>query len=692
VRRVALALLASTALTSIADAEPVPDVALSADAAAKAALVDAPIAEVTVYSDRARVRRRGKLDGKAGTSIVRFPELPGALFLDTVRVAVAGGRVLRVEATPVERERLSIDQATKRLDELEALDDRLAEIDARTSTDDWEVALLGRAKPAPPVPEDKREGRKALAVDVASWGKAQDFVADRAARARERLVKLADERREVAEQRQRVRAELEGLNQGGFSSRVVRVAAVVQGAAGASVELEYFLPGASWRPAYDLDFSPRKGQLHVETSAVVTQATGEDWPAAALSFSTAIPGRGIDAPELLTWTLGERSDFLPVLRPRGGRAPEPTFPPPRISPLVAARDADAAEAVRERLARAMSTSGDGQLRKQAPPDEDLRRRDIPSNAEIEDMLAEAPPPRMRHAYRDQGASSPPGAPAMAPAAMPMSVAQAAPREYAGSVDAEESEEEGFSLPKIFKRSKPSEPPPRNVGLELYSSGPVRAPSLTDPMLPAVSAGGLDYVYPAPTSAAVASDGRQVRVPLASQTFPASAFHEATPALSTTAFLRAKVRNDGKRPLLRGPATIFSDGELVGVGELQTTGPGGEIEFPLGADQDVRLVRTIVPTTKTTGLIVKTDETVYDVTLQVGNYKKQAIQIDVRDQLPRSQRDKIEVKLLQAEPAPAAAPDADGVVRWRLDLPPGATRTVKLRYQITRPKGWILYQP
>ena len=135
-------------------------------------------------------------------------------------------------------------------------------------------------------------------------------------------------------------------------------------------------------------------------------------------------------------------------------------------------------------------------------------------------------------------------------------------------------------------------------LALYDvSTPARGPVLTDPYLPAVSAGGLDYVYQAPTKATIPSSGKQVRIPLASQTFQATAFHEATPALATTAFLRARVRNDGKRPLLRGPATIFGDGELVGVGEIQTTGPGGDIEFPLGADQDVKLVRQVVPSTQ-----------------------------------------------------------------------------------------------
>src|SRR5262249_31865574 len=211
-----------------------------------------------------------------------------------------------------------------------------------------------------------------------------------------------------------------------------------------------------------------------------------------------------------------------------------------------------------------------------------------------------------------------------------------------------------------------------------------APTFGDPMLPAVSAGGLDYVYQAPPPSAVPSTGRQVRVPLAAQTFAASAFHDATPALATTAFLRARVRNDGKRPLLRGPATIFSDGELVGLGELQTTGPGGDIEFPLGADEDVRLVRQVVPSTKTSGLIMKTEETPNDVQIQIGNYKKKKVVVELRAQVPRSGTEKVEVKLLSTDPAPVAAPDGDGVVRWRVELAPGATRTVRLRYQITRP--------
>ena len=113
---------------SRAVAASVPEVVLSA--ATVAAPVDAAIAEVTVFSDRARVRRRGKLAATrgAGPTIVQFADLPGAVFIDTIRVAAEGARVLRVEATPVERERLSIEQARKWLDELDVVNDALTEL------------------------------------------------------------------------------------------------------------------------------------------------------------------------------------------------------------------------------------------------------------------------------------------------------------------------------------------------------------------------------------------------------------------------------------------------------------------------------------------------------------------------------------------------------------------------------------
>jgi hypothetical protein len=654
-----------------AEAAPkVPEVVVGPAALEAARPLDAPIAEVTVFSDRARVRRRASVTLDAGVTVIRLPDLPGAALPDTIRLSASGARVLRVEAAPIERERFAIDQARKLLDELDAVGDRIVELDDRASLDEWLTSLVVRLRPAPPVPEDKREGRKALIVDVASWWKALDFLGERATAARARVAALADERRELAERADRLRADIRALNQGGFSTRLVEVNAVLEAHASgrADVELEYFVPGARWKPAYDLHFSSARGQIRVETAAVVDQTTGEDWTQAALALSTATPGRGIELPELLTWTLGERSDFVPRLRPRPLAAPEQTMAAalpaaPSAAPSPSALEADI---VRARLQSAAGY----ELRKAMNRDE---QADIPVTEP-----ARRPMPR-RYRPVTTSSSAPAGAPAAAPPAMPM----------------EEAEEESAPMPVaqvIMRNAKRSSDSVSSVPMALFDATPAhRAPALSDPYLPAVSAGGLDHVYLSPTPATIPSTGTQVRIPLASQTFRAAVYYEATPALATTAFLRARVRNDGKLPLLRGPASIFGDGELVGVGEIQTTGPGGDIELPLGADQDIRLVRQIVPTSKTTGLIMKSEETTYDVQIQVGNYKKQPVRIDVTDQVPASRRDQVQVKLLATDPAPQAAPDADGVLRWRVELAPGATRTIRLRYQIVRPKGWVLFQ-
>jgi len=667
-------------------AEKVPAVVLSPKTAESAPVIEAPIAEVTVFSDRARVRRRGRAPGKAGVEIIHFPSLPGAVFLDTVRVSTTGGRVLRVEATPVQRERLSIAQAAKLLDELDAANDRLTEMDDRRATDDWEVGFLRALSPAPPVSEEKREGRKNLVADVGSWWKALDFLGERARVAGTRLLKLDGDRRELAKDRDRLLADIQALNRGGFSDRVVDVVAIVDLArAGADLELEYFVPGARWKPAYDLHYSSGRGQIRVETAAVVEQTTGEDWPDATLLLSTAMPGRGIDLPELLTWTLGERSEFVPQLRARSTPPVEPPLPVPGPSQTAEISKAIDAEMVQVRLAQASGTPSDYQSRvgdveeKVEAAKEAIRRSSTRRMSKAMPQRALPPPPPPS----PSSSAAPAAAPAMAREAEP-AYEMEAPEAYGGPL---------AGAPAVGKRSQQSlSSNGTPIPLALVDiTAPSRGPVLSDPYLPAVSAGGLDYVYQAPTKATIASSGQQARIPLASQTFKASAFHEATPALAATAFLRARVRNDGKRPLLRGPATIFGDGELVGVGEIQTTGPGGDIEFPLGADQDVKLVRQIIPSSKTTGVIMKAEETVYDVKIQVANYKKQKITVEIVDQIPRSRRDKVEVKLLGIQPAATAAPDVDGVIRWRLDMAPGATQTLQLRYQITRPKDWQLYQ-
>ena len=117
------------AILTVILAAVVPDVTAGPALAEEAQTIGAPIQEVTVYSDRARLRRRTTVNLKAGIHPLRLPDLPGSVMLNTVRVECRAARVLRVETVPVDRERFSIEQVEEHIIRLEALTDKLAALE-----------------------------------------------------------------------------------------------------------------------------------------------------------------------------------------------------------------------------------------------------------------------------------------------------------------------------------------------------------------------------------------------------------------------------------------------------------------------------------------------------------------------------------------------------------------------------------
>jgi uncharacterized protein (TIGR02231 family) len=69
-----------------------------------------------------------------------------------------------------------------------------------------------------------------------------------------------------------------------------------------ALEVSYHVPGASWRPVYDLRLEGAK--LAVAYLAEITQQSGEDWPAVELTLSTTRRGRHTSVPELRPWFIG----------------------------------------------------------------------------------------------------------------------------------------------------------------------------------------------------------------------------------------------------------------------------------------------------------------------------------------------------------------------------------------------------
>src|SRR5262245_6589170 len=89
------------------------------------AAIDAPVREVTVYSDRARVVRAASLT-VSGAQVVELPLLLETVDTSTLRVEAEGADVRRVDVALVDSQDVPADEAKALLAKLEQLDDQLS--------------------------------------------------------------------------------------------------------------------------------------------------------------------------------------------------------------------------------------------------------------------------------------------------------------------------------------------------------------------------------------------------------------------------------------------------------------------------------------------------------------------------------------------------------------------------------------
>jgi hypothetical protein len=266
-----------------------------------AQLTNAPIARVTVHTNGALVVRR--MRAEPGT--IEVLDLPLLYSSDSLRVRATGGAVRDVEETcslvATERPEPPDDEELERLAHDDArLRDRLASLQALARA--WEAMLPGEPGERPP------EGLP----DAAPWLAAYDTAGERLAVVEEEIARVQRERNDKA----RARRRLQRSTQGDVAPpRFVRgLRFVVDAAQACDVELEYFVAGARWVPTYNLDLAGGRGSLTL--SALIAQATGEDWSDAELRLSTADLTRESTLPELTSWRIGRaQAARRPAFRP-----------------------------------------------------------------------------------------------------------------------------------------------------------------------------------------------------------------------------------------------------------------------------------------------------------------------------------------------------------------------------------------
>jgi uncharacterized protein (TIGR02231 family) len=203
-------------------------------------------------------------------------------------------------------------------------------------------------------------------------------------------------------------------------------------------------------------------------------------------------------------------------------------------------------------------------------------------------------------------------------------------------------------------------------------------------LPGVDDGGEVRVLAAPTPVTVPSDGRPHRVHLTGFTAAARTEYAAAPELSPLVTRVAYFPNDAGHVLLAGPVDLVRESGFVGRGRLKFSGQGEEVRLPFGSEDTFRVVRHVSERRDTKALTGRTTTT-RTVRVFVSHLAGTGAPVPVvlRERIPVSEVSAVEVEIDTAACAPAPGKaDAEGIVRYDLELAPGERREIVLVYGLS----------
>jgi uncharacterized protein (TIGR02231 family) len=196
----------------------------------------------------------------------------------------------------------------------------------------------------------------------------------------------------------------------------------------------------------------------------------------------------------------------------------------------------------------------------------------------------------------------------------------------------------------------------------------------------VQRGGV-IVLAIPGKRTIRGDGSAQRLPVGTQKLSATSSLLTVPKLDTTVARQARVKYDGKLPLLPGEVSTFLGKDFVGSRHLDTVIPGEALELAFGSDDRFRVTRELVERQSERAGRKATRYT-FRFETTVVNHSDSAASVLLVDQVPLSQDSGILVDVLEVT---GGTQDAqDGKMTWTLQVPAHGQMAVQLAFSVVIP--------
>jgi len=198
-----------------------------------------------------------------------------------------------------------------------------------------------------------------------------------------------------------------------------------------------------------------------------------------------------------------------------------------------------------------------------------------------------------------------------------------------------------------------------------------------------------YVYPGRVD--IRNGVEDLRLPLDTLNFDADVWAEAAPSRDQIAYRVAEFTNDTGEVMLPGQALIFADGTMIGFDQLPLLAAGADTQIGFGPLDGLRLTRAIPNKSEgDVGVFTTSTQLTEQAVISVENLTGQDWSVLLRDAIPYSEQDDLEVEFTASPPASRRDPEGKrGILEWDLDVVAGARQEVTLEYTLTWPSGYVL---
>ena len=280
-------------------------------------IVDSQISEVTVYTNQARVTRRGLVTLTGNEKELVIASLPRTIQTESVRATGAG--TIAVNLLGVRTEQIFTTEPVEEKNRL--LYKRIEQLEEQKRTIADQLTARKLQLKFVEGLSDKSVGffSSSLAkqqVGLNETGELLNFLGQNYRKYIGAIAQLEKQQQQLDKQLQAIRKQLHQIqNHRPQESFSIFVAIETGDSGDFELEVSYMINRASWTPLYDLRVNTTDNQINLSYLAEVNQNTGEDWINVALTLSTAKPGLGTLPPKLNPW-------YIDIFSPKSAQSPE----------------------------------------------------------------------------------------------------------------------------------------------------------------------------------------------------------------------------------------------------------------------------------------------------------------------------------------------------------------------------------